>query len=149
MNSAGIPYAFVLIRSVCGITVVTPHSYSTLHTVLSQLPRTSTQVMYKHPHAFKMRSFGSRIPVTHVGQQEGNRAVKVRNIIVPEASSDVSIRRRWRLWRQPSWHCRRHSNTQIHCHISILSFVLSIYIAGTQPGIDLWIYVNTSKGEIT
>ena len=76
-----------------------------------------------------MRSFGSIIPVTHVEQQEGNRTVKVRNKKHP-AVTGVKHR-------------------SIHYHNSNPIIVLSNYIAGTQPGIDLWIYINTSKGEIT
>ena len=34
-------------------------------------------------------------------------------------------------------------------HNSNPIIVLSNYIAGPQPGIDLWIFINTSKGEIT
>ena len=59
-------------------------------------------------------------------QQEGNRTVKVRNIVAVPANTAAIL---------------YHDSNPI--------IVLSNYIAGTQPGVDLLCYICISKGEIT
>ena len=130
MNSAGILYAFALIRSFCGITVVIPTQ--SLHYTHSVEPVTqdfnTCDVQHKHSRAIKM----SRVPVTHAEQQEGNRTSKGKkysSASISAVPADPGVV----LWLyiyiskdeftlckvvKPHWHLR-NSSTSHRCHTQL------------------------------